>query len=318
MNYETIINLKESTNRITLVHVQEVLERLYAEVEETNDSIEQYCKIDKLIGQILSAENVIGNSSAFHNVAVVLARNDAFDYACDIIELGQKKGASSVDLMADYLNYGCCCNRLKTCRAFFDELYSHQESWNWRAYQFAIDYLLEDERYMDEYSIHMVNDLIITFVEKNPGREEAYLSKANWLKKLSESDRKDLWGDETFESVLVEATSGKYKIKKTPKCDLCLADYYYSLGVNFEKAYNLLEQCKKDSVEIQPSVNRTYVYLLSALCQMSMYYEKVNELDSKTAKGNIELENNVKKVYEQFHLSSLDRTEFYVRNCRQL
>ncbi len=45
-----------------------------------------------IIEQILSAENVIGNSSAYHNVAVVLARNDAFDYACDIIELGQKKG----------------------------------------------------------------------------------------------------------------------------------------------------------------------------------------------------------------------------------
>lgn len=318
VNYETIINISERTGRVTLAHVQEVIEHLYAEAAEVNDAIEQYCKIDNLIERILSAKTLIGNSSSYHNVAVVFARNDAFDYACDILELGLKNGVASIDLLADYLNYGCSCNRQDQCGAFFTELYGRQSAWNWRAYQFAIDYLLETENYGSECDIHKINDLVKAFIEKIPEREEAYLSKAEWLKKMPESARISLWGEETYESVLKDVTGGKYRIKRTPKCDLNLADYYYSIGVNFVEAYNLLERCKKNSLEIQPSVNRTYVYLLSALCKMSIYYEKVKEFDSKRAEGNAELEAIAYDVYEQFHFAAQDVMDLYVHNCRQL
>ncbi|MCH5274840.1 MAG: hypothetical protein J1E65_03285 [Lachnospiraceae bacterium] len=318
MNYETIINICERTGRVTLEHVQEVLERLYAETEETGDAIEQYCKIDTLIEQVFTAKTLIGNSSSYHNVAVVLARNEAFDYACDILELGIKKSATSVDLLADYLNYGCRCNRQEKCDAFFAELCARQDTWNWRAYQFAINYLLEIENYGSKCDVHKINDLVKAFLTEIPEREEAYLSKAEWLKKMPQSERISLWGEETYESVLKDVTDGKYRLKRTPKCDLNLADYYYSMGINFMESFNLLERCKKDSIEIQASINRTYVYLLSALCKMSIYYEKVKDYDSKRAGDNSELQAIAHDVYEQFHFASLDASDLYVRNCRQL
>lgn len=318
ISFETIIDMSERTGRVTLTHVQEVIERLYAEASETQDAIEQYCKIDQLVEKVISAKTLIGNSSAYHNVAVVFARNDAFDYACDVLELGLKNSITSVDLLADYLNYGCNCSRQDKCEAYFSELCKHQDSWNWRAYQFAIDYLLEIENYGSKCDVNKINDLVKAFIDKIPEREEAYLSKAEWLKKMPELARKSLWGEETYESVLRDVTNGKYRLKKTPKCDLNLADHYFSMGINFVEAYNLLERCKKNSIEIQVSVNRTYVYLLSALCKMSIYYEKVKELDSKKAEGNAELQSIVNDVYKQFHFASLDITDIYVHNGRQL
>lgn len=318
LSYETIVNMCERTGRISLAKLQGILEKLYVEAEEARDAIEQYCQIDNLIELTLGAKSIAGDTSAYHNVAVVLARNDAFDYACDILELGLKSNPMSVDLMADYLKYGCSCNRLKTCGNIFQQLLDQQSKWNWRAYQFAIDYLLEVNVYDTNIQKEKITELVKAFVEKISDSEEAYLTKAEWLKNLSDTECVETWNGETFESVLQDVTQGKFKIKRTPKCDLKLADYYYSLGVRIEEAYSLLEQCKKNSMEIQPSVDRSYVFLLASLCKMSIYYAKAAEIGTKSAEENPELLQLVKDVYSNYHYSALDSGSMYAQNCRHL
>lgn len=318
ISYETVIDMIERTGRVILSHVQEVCERLFAEANAVDEAIEQYCKIDHLMECVISSETIIGNSDFFHNMAVVLARNDAFDYACEILELGLKRNPNSIDLLADYLNYGCYCNRHEKCETYFNTLYACQDSWNWRAYQFSIDYLLESENYGAKCDIEKINNLVVAFISKNPDKEISFLTKANWLRKMPAKERISLWGNETYESVLADVTNGKFEINRTPKCDLNLADYYYSLGTNFTEAYKLLERCKPNSAEIQPSVNRGYVYLLSSLCKMSIYYEKVTNFNSKKAENDPELELLAKDVYEQYHIAAQDVTDLYVYNCRHL
>ena len=318
ISYETIIDMIERTDRVILSHVQRAFERLFAEADSVDDAIEQYCKIDHLMECVLSSKTIIGNSDSFHNVAVVLARNEAFDYACEILEIGLNRNPTSIDLLADYLSYGCYCNQHEKCEMCFNILYEHQDSWNWRAFQFSIDYLLEAENYESDCDIKKINDLVLSFISKHPNKEVSFLTKANWLRKMPVKDRISLWGNETYEGVLTEVTDGKFEINRTPKCDLNLADYYYSLGKNFTRAYELLERCKLNSAEVQPSVNREYVYLLSSLCKMSIYYAKVKGCNSKKAENAPELEIIAYDVYEQYHIAARDSTDFYVYNCRHL
>lgn len=181
-----------------------------------------------------------------------------------------------------------------------------------------IDYLLEVDLYDTDVQKEKITSLVKAFVERVPDSEDAYLTKAEWLKNLSNAERVDVWNGETFESVLQDVTGGKFKIKRTPKCDLKLADYYYSLGIEFEKTYALLERCKLNSMEPQPSVNRAYVFLLASLCKMSIYYENVSENETKKAEGNPELIQIVQDVYNNYHQSVLDTRSIYVRNCRSL
>lgn len=318
ISYETVVDICERTGRIALPKIQNILERLFAEADEVQDAIEQYCKIDRLIELTLGAKSITGDVSAYHNVAVVLARNDAFDYACDVLELGMKNDSVAVDLMADYLKYGCSCNRYEICKDIYQKLLDQQEKWNWRSYQFVIDYLLEVDVYDSKTQKEKITSLVKKFVEKVPDSEEAYLTKAEWLKSLSDVECADSWNGETFESVLKDVTSGKFKVKRTPKCDLKLADYYYSLGIQFEEAYSLIEHCKVNSLEAQPSVNRAYVFLLASLCKMSIYYEKSTKNGTKKAEDNPELIQIVQDVYSDYHHSALDVGSVYARNCRPL
>ena len=318
INYDTLIQLLDSTNRVTLKNVQNVAERLYAEAHQAYDAIEQYNKLDNLVVKAVGANTILGSADDYHNVAVVFAREDEFDYACQFLDKGLQKNSHSVDLLADFLKYGCSCNRQTECEQIFERLITLREQWNWRAYQFSIDYLLDVKNYGSTLDVVKINELVDAFVANEPNQEESYLTKAEWLKKMPIADLKNLRGDETFESVLKSVTNGTYPIKRTPKCDLKLADHYYSLGIHLDEAYRLLERCKSNSIEVQASVNRTYVYLLSALCKMSLFFGKTRDQTNMLAEGNDELINIVQTVFDQFHLAAADASDLYVMNCRSL
>ena len=96
-----------------------------------------------------------------------------------------------------------------------------------------------------------------------------------------------------------------------------LADYYYNLGNDLKRANDLIERCKRDSVEAQPSVNRKYVYLLSALCKVCMFYENSKQKEDVKVQEGSEEEKKILNIYSDYHVA-VDRNDFQVRNCKDL
>ncbi len=312
MTYDTFLSIIQKTNRVKIGDAISVLELLYQQAEDSDDAIDEYYKIYDLIDLIFQSNNFIGDNDDYHNIAVVCARHDDYDVACRFLEKGLEKYPYNVDLLADNLKYGMKCGHNQRCKEIYNILVSKKENWNWRAYRFIIDYLVDltsIESFTQESDII---SLISDFQTNLPDEEDAYLVEAEYLKSKNEISKSTNSNKRTFISVLEYATSNESPVKRTPKCDLKLADYYYTNGTNIEKAIQLLERCKKDSIEVQRSVNRSYVYLLSSLCKMTQYYELRETFNAETKDAF------VRCLYQDYHIAALNSTDSRIRDCRRL
>ena len=309
MTYETFLTMVERTQKVKLGEAMRVIDRLYRQAASAEDAIEEYCKIYDLFDLLFQQPMFIGNADNYHNLAVVCAKQSDYDSACRFLDVGLEKYPYCVDLLADYLNYGVQCGRMEQCNDAYQKLISKKKDWNWRAYRFVIDYLMmltsKDCYNRDDE----IESLIVDFQKRLPDDEDSYLVHAEFVSKKGETTIHINDNEPTYVAILDYVTSEKSPVKRTPKCDLKLADYYY--GVDICKAIQLLDRCKKNSIEVQPSVNRTYVYLLSALCRMTQYYDNINH-------GSKEQEELVMEVYKNYHIASLNRMDSRVYNCRNL
>lgn len=313
MTYETVLALIDKTSKVKVTDIQQVLDKLYYQASLEDDAIEYFYNINDLTELILKQELFEGDEDDFHNLSVTYARGDDYANACDILDKGLNYYPYSIDLLADYLNYGIHCNRFKRCEELYKKLLEVRKWWNWRAYQFSINYLIKRLSIDPASNIDDIEELVEEFVEKMPDIEECYITKAEYIKTFkSETNKKD------FLAVLEYAVSQECIIQRTPKCDLKLADYYYNLGNDLSKANDLLERCKRNSVESQLSVNRKYVYLLSALCKICLFYDNLKQKgDVKICEGSEE-ERRVLSIYNDYHVAAAGSNDSQVRNCRDL
>lgn len=312
MTYETFLSIVERTKRVKLSDAIDIIEELYRQATSEEEAIEEYCKIYDLFDLLLQQPTFIGNSDDYHNLAVVCAKENDFDAACRFLDVGLNKYSYCVDLLADYLNYGMQCDRKERCNEVYKKLILKKDDWNWRAYRFAIDYLINLSDIDCANRDDEIASLIAEFQNKLPYDENSYLVQAEFLSKKCEKEKDGNNSDSTFISILNYVTSDKSPIRRTPKCDLKLADYYYNNGSDIEKAVQLLERCKKNSVEVQPSVNRSYVYLLLALCKMTQFYSVISNNSME------EIEKLAMDVYKNYHIASLNRIDAQIYNCRNL
>ena len=314
MTYETLMTVIEKTSRVKLRDLRNIAENLYYEAGRSEDAIEHYLRINDLVELALTQDVFEGNENDFHNIAVVFAREDDYDIACRFLEKGLTHHPYSVDLLSGYLNYGMQCNRGARCVELYTCLAEIRERWNWRAYQFSIDYLTNRLNCDPSGSIDEIRLLVDDFVKYMPEKEECYLAKANFLSNF----KQDKKSNETFLTVLEYATSNNCPVHRTPKCDLKLADYYYDIGKELDKAGKLIERCKRNSVESQLSVNRNYVYLLSALCKMSIFYDSMTQYGIKYIQEDSQEGKLVLGVYDDYHVALADRSDLRARSCRGL
>lgn len=312
MTYDTFLAIIGKTAKVKICDAINVLNDLYRQAMASEDAIDEYCKIYDLIDLIFQQKIFIGDGDDFHNIAVICAKQDDFDSACRFLDYGLHYYPYNVDLLADYLKYGMKCNQSDQCRNIYKNLVARKSNWNWRAYKFAIDYLIDLTSIDLTDRNHDIISLISDFQTYLPDEEDAYLVEAEYLQNRSKCENNKDISEHTFVSVLQYAISDASPVKKTPKCDLKLASFYYNNGTNIEKAIELLERCKKDSIEIQESVNRNYVFLLSALCKMTQYYDIKNRIDSEAE------ETLVKSIYQDYHIAALGDNDSRVRDCKKL
>lgn len=311
MTYDTFLSVIKKTARVKIRDVISVLDSLYQKASTSEDAIDEYYKIYDLIDLIFEQQDFIGDDDDYHNTAVVCARHDDYDVAYRFIEKGLKSYPYNVDLLADCLKYGIKCGLYDKCDAAYKNLLLRKSNWNWRAFRFSIDYLLDMSNIDCVDRNGEIISLIYDFQKKLPEEEDSYLVESEYLMNTN-TDMKIPRSKHTFISVLEYATSDESPVKRTPKCDLKLAVFYYNSGTNLERALELLERCKKDSIEIQNSVNRSYVYLLSSLCKMSKYY------DNKKNASNEDIDLLVRDIYQDYHIAAIDSTDSRVRDCKNL
>ena len=210
-----------------------------------------------------------GPSASFHNLAVSFSRADKNRSACNVLERGLAMYPASVDLLADYLKYGTEDGRWEVCSKCYDTLQSlGMDSWNWRAYSFSIDYLLE----MRERTLCSVErdglrskvlDLAKRFVAKQKS-DLAYFDLANVHRMLNEKTAE--------ETILKRATDSNHFF---PRCSLRLADIAISRG-DYPLALKRLKVCQV-ALKPQADINPSYVYGLNALCKSSLLIGQILE-----------------------------------------
>ncbi|MBQ8298270.1 MAG: hypothetical protein IJX99_00065 [Clostridia bacterium] len=293
MEYTTLISLMEKRDEFYIDETDRVIKNLFKkwdevfeEEEESNETFEMETlgKLFALVDAVKTKSNYVGDESMYHNLGVTLVSRNLYSLACDVIKHGIDRIPNSVDLLADYIKYAGKCNKYEECQKAYNAIKKISKArWNWRAFSFSIDYLLSLLKLYDEASheykscFDELNVLAEEFVSYLPGKETAYMSKAEVHREFNRTQEEI--------SVLEEALKN---IKVAPKCSLRLADLYFEAG-EYNKTLELLEQCKIAALEPQHGVRVGYLYLLSALCNIALFYS-MKEAEDSNKRKKLELE----------------------------
>ena len=135
---------EDSSACLTLGLATDIVESRYlrdfstAEPEEKQQILKD---LTTFLEQLLRQPQISGSADAWHNLCVVLAQCDLYNLACITLERGLDFYPKSVDLLADYLQYGMECGQGERCKAVCKTLVKIPKFfWTWRGYRFLIGY----------------------------------------------------------------------------------------------------------------------------------------------------------------------------------
>lgn len=315
VSYNIIIEMIETDRIIRIPYVLNAVQNLLKDAQDgmyqyDEDGKESYTasvhyKMKKLSDYFSdSTLTCQGSADDFHNLAVAYAKQDLFMEACKILQRGIALRGSAVDLLADYLLYGRKdANSRSQCQKYYEVLQGLPLStWNWRAYSFSIDHLLEGRNYVSDVNgadsikdnaVKIAKEFIKRFSKKNADRE--HLDRA--YSDLSEVYR--TFGDSENEYKTLKRCVENYK--RMPLSSMRLAEIEFSKGNYFAVSDNLTN-CT-ETLEIQPSFSQGYIYLLMAHSNASFLFSKDNKQTAEEKKSL------VKKIYRD-----LDTAEGLVNN----
>ena len=250
------------TNSVSVSEVNRSFNDLLNDTDIDNEFDNKILAADILKMCFAPEASYIANGLAddFHNLAVTLAIKDHCDWACIVLEAGLKRFPMSIDLLSDFLTYGVMCGRFDDCQKYFNQLVSMPfEKWNWRAYDFSIDYLLAcSNREIVEHE--KIEDIIERFIIYDKSSERAFVAKSNYLMEMNKKDEAEIVLKEAVENLSV-----------TPICTERLARIYFEKG-DFSEANLLIEKCKIFSTQLKFAKEIGSLYILSALCKMAIFY----------------------------------------------
>jgi len=149
---QTILNGFEINRHFSIVHVKDFTEKCLQKKDEHDYSDDdsgslQPSKDDayRLVNQVVS-HPTDGTPGDYHDYAVVFAKAGDYTYACEVLLLGLKKYSTHVDLLSDFLLYATRSSKdehYELCEEKYERLKTRRPLWNWRAYDFSFEYLLD-------------------------------------------------------------------------------------------------------------------------------------------------------------------------------
>ena len=258
---------EDSSACLTLGLATDIVESRYlrdfstAEPEEKQQILKD---LTTFLEQLLRQPQISGSADAWHNLCVDLARIDAYDLACLVLQRGLDFYPKNVDLLADYLQYGMECGQGERCKAVCKTLNKVSKAlWTWRGYRFLISYYKEQlllsgtEKELEKYKAE-IDQLLKLYRQQFPDDEGSYDCEADVCRELNDRRRE--------EAVLREALE---KLKVAPKCAMQLAVMLFERG-EYQEALRHAQRALRDSIQTQMGVNEAHLSYLSGLAKFAI------------------------------------------------
>ena len=277
-----INKLLEQAEKNLLLYISPLYKHLEKDLGREDDE-EDFCgeqvEIFEWAGELTrlceqDGVEIVGDADEIHNLSVVFARNGCPNASCAILEaaLCEERYSGEVDLLADFIKYSSSAGRRfsEQAQKYYERLCEIPRSrWNWRAYEFAIDYLMDivERRPEESDKIKMkyenLADEYCEAFKKRAEADRAFHSKA----KVAYKDN----NIEQYQEILRE---GMNTLQRAPVCELYLAEYEFQRGEH-ENAEQYIQQCIEGNRTIDNNINMGYPYVLSALCKIFNAYQRL-------------------------------------------
>lgn len=257
-------------------------------------------RANELLNIVLSLKQN-GTANDYHNYAVSFAVVQDYDAACEILEKGLLRTPKNVDLLADFIAYAPHSSRVnwkEECDKKREELGNiNMHLWTWRAYDFIIDYLLEqlDNSVDDLEDIKKVLDTLVkAYKERFPSDEKPFFSEYLIKLKFGENESAALFT--LKEQVINNPNIHPFRVA------LRLAEFYYENN-EFEEAINLLNLVNNRDLDDNSSSIIYNIYYLKFMAKALSVLKYIN--DNNINSGDKMSENIVKQVkssYDDFRV----------------
>ena len=303
-----------------------LLQRIYSTDDETTQ--DERGSLLEFIDAFVHQKSFSGSADDFHNFAVELARRDEFALACDILDAGMKPGyfGKNCDLLADYLQYGVNCGRLKEAkRAFKTMLSISRRKWTWRSFSFGVTFLqhLDQQDEIDKTIrgalasidcshvdyLGLTDEqkcmlaLLYEFKQFHPEKEEPYQIESQLFSYFKDDEK-----------ALAALQRAEETIPNCPKCALKRADMLFERGA-YSEACESVQRALEGSIQTQSSVNEGYLHYLYALCYVANTRKNRSALTDEIVDT---IYSHFESALEEFGDSRQNYREIIKRNARDI
>lgn len=197
----------------------------------------------------------------YHNKAVEHACHGKYKRATEICLDGLMHFPLNVDLLSDTIKYSAEAGDLEVAAKHYAILKKTVpvQCWNWRAFTFAFDYLLEDDPIANEEECRIIVENYKKYI---PYEEKAYMAESELEMSLGNSEHSM--------KILEEAIASR---ENASQCALRLADMQLDRGL-YEKVIATANYGIAASAETQPSINVPYLYYIRTLAKDHILHKK--------------------------------------------
>lgn len=235
----------------------------------------------------------------YHNKATEYARKSDHKKAVSICKQGLETFPDNIDLLADVIKYSSEMGDRVTAQAHLDRLMAlPRASFNWRAYTFALDFLMEDSVGNEA----LCKDLISSYQKYLPFEEKAFVAESELASNLGQHSRSLEILEQTLE-----------KMNNAPQCALRLADKQLEQG-RFQEASRTVNYAMMASAETQASINVPYLIYVKCLAEDAVLHQRILAGETITpeeiacVRGNYEkLESHFPMIHMKFRSNISNR-----------
>lgn len=224
------------------------------------------------------------DAADYHNSAAKCAREGDKTAAFNIVLEGLERYPVNIDLLADAIAYGDGHDRLQYLQQLDKMGY---ECWNWRAFLFSIDYLLESLNYASDSSSwgetewkafqqdakktrKNAFDIALEYQKAFPNDERAYKAYADIL--LSEGSKGKHAAKEYYRKIFFgEGQARSRPAFPVAQCCVAFADMLAEDG-EYEEVIRVCRLGIAGTAQEQPSSNVGYMYYLMALSEDALLH----------------------------------------------
>lgn len=201
------------------------------------------------------------NADGYHNKAIIYSIGGNKKQAINICLEGLEHYPNNVVLLADTIMYCSESGDMDRAAQFFQIMRQTipYRRWNWRAFIFSLDYLIEEDPIKNEV---ICREIIANCKKFLPFEERAYKSESELEAALGNTQRSI--------EVLMEAVDTH---PNACQCALALADIQLEIG-QYEEVVKTVNYGISASAEVQPSINIPYLLLVRTLAKDAMLHKK--------------------------------------------